>query len=70
MIQAAGFTVAPFGPNSPISTGTDRLLAEPPELIERGAKVVHSVRGSPSGMAEEAIRELFRAARGGKHGAA
>jgi hypothetical protein len=63
IIQAAGFTVESFGPDGPIFTDTDRLLLEPQELLERGAKVVHSVRSSPSGMDEATIRELFGAAR-------
>lgn len=65
LLQAAGFSVKPFGPDTPISTGTDRLLFEPQELVERGVKVVHSVRGSPSGLDEDSIRGLFRAARDG-----
>jgi hypothetical protein len=63
IIQAAGFTVESFGPDSPVATDTDRLPFDPPELFERGAKLVHSVRGSPSGMDEDAIRALFQAAR-------
>jgi hypothetical protein len=63
VLQAAGFTVAPLGADSPISTGTDRLLSDPQELLDHGAKVVHSVRGSPSGMDEDSVRALFRAAR-------
>jgi hypothetical protein len=61
ILQAAGFTVEPFGDS--ISTDTDRLLFDPPELLARGAKIVHSVRGSPSGLDEAAIRAFFRAAR-------
>jgi hypothetical protein len=63
ILQAGGFTVESFGRDSPIATDTDRLPLDPPELLERGAKVVHSVRSSPSGMDEDAIRALFRAAR-------
>lgn len=65
VIQAAGFTVETFGPHSPIATDTDRLPLEPTDLLEQGAKVVHSVRASPSGMGEQAIRALFAAARAG-----
>jgi hypothetical protein len=63
ILQAAGFTVDSFGLDSPIATDTDRLPFDPPELFERGAKVIHSVRSSPSGMDEGTIRALFRAAR-------
>jgi hypothetical protein len=68
IIQAAGYAVEPFGEPSPIATDTDHLLLEPLELIQRGAKIVHSVRSSPSGMAEDSIRTLFRTAREGAQG--
>lgn len=68
IIQAAGFRVEPFGLDSPIATDTDRLPAEPEELLERGAAIVHSVRSSPGGLDEGAIRAVFRAARGRETG--
>jgi hypothetical protein len=63
LIQAAGFTVEPFGLGSPIATETDQLPGEPEDLLAAGATIVHSVRRSPAGLNEAQIREMFRAQR-------
>jgi hypothetical protein len=63
IVQAAGFRVVSFGaPGDPIASDNLSLPLEPAELVERGFKVIHSVRSSPSGMAEDEIRSFFRAA--------
>jgi hypothetical protein len=65
IVQAAGFRVASFGaPGDPIASDNLALPLEPAELVEHGFKVIHSVRSSPSGMGEDAIRSYFRVAVG------
>jgi hypothetical protein len=62
IVQAAGFRVASFGaPGDPIASDNLSLPLEPAELVERGFKVIHSVRSSPSGLPEDAIRSYFHA---------
>lgn len=64
IVRAAGFRVASFGaPGEPIACGHSSLPLEPAEALAQGFKVVHSVRRSPSGLSEEAVREAFRAER-------
>jgi hypothetical protein len=64
VIQAAGFRVGSFGaPGDPVASDTTSLPIEPREALERGVKVVHSVRGTPSGASEAEVRRVFAAAR-------
>lgn len=65
VVQAAGWKVGSFGaPGDPIASNTQMLPIEPEQALERGVKVIHSVRSTPSGRGEAAVRELFRNARG------
>lgn len=63
IVQAAGFSIESFDEVDPIATDTDALPLDPEDLLQGGFKVVHSVRSSPAGMTEPAIRDFFRAAR-------
>jgi hypothetical protein len=64
VIQAAGFRVGSFGaPGDPVASDTTTLPIEPHEALANGVKVVHSVRGTPSGASEVEIRRFFAAAR-------
>jgi hypothetical protein len=61
VIQAAGFRVGSFGaPGEPIASNTRALPLEPQQAAERGFKIVHSVRASPAGLSEQAVRAFFR----------
>lgn len=64
VIQAAGFSVGSFGaPGQTIASATTALPIEPEEAVSGGFKVVHSVRGTPSGLDERAVRAFFAARR-------
>jgi hypothetical protein len=64
VVQAAGFRVGSFGaPGDAIASNTRILPLEPAAALEQGVKVIHSVRGTPSGRTETEVREFFRCQR-------